>query len=229
MRWLQTKTSPSERSAQDRSQDERRRAEDTLALAKIEPHHTVLEIEPGKGWFTGLLLERISGDGALIVQQPKSLEAFFGKEARKRVARSSHTSAHYSDDGWESLSAPEGSVDRVVWIQGPHELWFRPKPGVSFGQPSRVFAEIVRVLKPEGALLIVDNLAPDGVNADVAGQLHRSVPEILIELSAAVGLIPVRNERDWIKSEVDPLTLPTFDPTVHLQTAQFAQLYKKVS
>ena len=215
----------SSRSRADRAQDGPRRLDATLTLADLRPHHAILEIEPGKGWFTGALLEIVGENGSLTVQQPAALDAFFGRTAAKRVERAGLPNASYSDASWEALAPKDGSIDRVVWLQGPHELWFEPRPGAGFGDPDRVFREIARVLKPDGRFTLVDNLAPDGLGPRAAGALHRSVPEALAAIAERAGLRLASEDRDWIGSPVDPLTVPTHDRAVHLRTSQFAQVY----
>jgi len=168
--------------------DFRRRTHDTIALAELKPSHNVLEIEPGKGWFTGLLLEMLDSTGSLIVQQTQSLDAFFGKYAQSRVVRSGKPNARYASFGWEVLDAADATIDRVFWLQGPHELWFEPQPGMTFGTPSKVFKEIARVLKPNELFLLADNMAPTEINQTSAWQLHRSIPSVLRELAEIAGL-----------------------------------------
>ncbi len=225
MSWLAKRSASRGRSKADRALDIYRRATDTLALAQIEPSHSVLEIEPGKGWFTGLLLEHIDASGQLIVQQPAALDTFFGQDARKRVERSGNVQARYSAASWETLEAADASIDRVVWLQGPHELWFTPHSNVSFGRPSRVFGDIARVLKPGGTFVLVDNLAPPGSNQVSAGALHRSVPQELKSIIEDTGLRLVYEDSAWIRDTDDPLDVPTFDAKAHLKTKQFAQVY----
>ena len=216
-----------DRSPRDRSQDGPRRAADTITVGGLSAGQNILELEPGKGWFTNILLRLTAKSGSLTVQQPAALNAFFGKDARQRVADSGHARARYSDASWEKLAPKDSSIDRVVWLQGPHELWFKPSPGKSFGEPSLVFAEIARVLKPGGCLLVVDNLAPSGVTLHQAGSLHRSVPRLLREKLEDAGLVLKEQVEDWITNQHDPLTVPTYDPTVHLRTRQFLQVFYK--
>lgn len=227
MNWLEKLMMSEGRSKADRAFDGRRRSADTVSLAELEPGHSVLEMEPGKGWFTGLLLELIDSSGDLVVQQPSSLEAFFGKDARRRVEQAGLPNARYSSLPWETLDAEDASIDRVIWLQGPHELWFSPQPGMTFGRPSKVFSEIARVLRPEGKFLLVDNIAPSGVDQTSAGALHRSVPNELKALIEDAGLSMTHEDRDWIRETDDPLDVPTYDPKAHLKTRQFAQLFAK--
>lgn len=117
-------------------------------------------------------------------------------------------------------------MNRVVWLQGPHEMWFRPSPNFTLGEPRRVFAEIARVLSSHGKLLIIDNLAPPGLPAEAAGQLHRSDPDTLRIVAEASGLVLIEQDRDWTVNPVDPLDRPTHDRRLHLKTTQFLQVYR---
>ncbi|GFE65714.1 hypothetical protein [Litoreibacter roseus] len=229
MSWLSDLMASTGRSNADRSMDEARRAQDTVAIANLATGQTILEIEPGKGWFTGILLELTRDAGTLIAQQPKALEAFFGKEARKRIEKSGQLNAHYSDRSWEALDAADATVDRAVWLQGPHELWFEPQPGLTFGRPEVVFADIARVLKPGGTFTLIDNLAPKGVTQAQAGALHRSVPHLLQEIVQSSGLRLIQEDLEWINETPDPLDIPTYDPKAHLKTRQFLQTFIKSS
>ena len=217
--------SDTNRSADHRSMDARRRAKDMVSTAGIKQHHHVLELEPGKGWFTEILLRLVGAEGRLTVQQPVMLDAFFGLEVRRRLKTASLPNVTYSDAPFTALTTGDASIDRVLWIQGPHELWFEPQPGASLGDPAAVFAEIKRSLKPDGRLVVIDNLAAPGTPQSLAGNLHRSEPDILRAAIEEAGLELILADLSWIGSDADPLTQPTYTPSIHLRTSQFLQIY----
>lgn len=215
------------RGPKDRARDLSRRTADTIEIATLSPNQTILELEPGQGWFTDILLCLTAENGRLTVQQPATLDAFFGKKARQRIKQSGHPRAIYSDASWKTLACLDNSVDRVVWIQGPHELWFKLPSGENLGAPRIVFSEIVRVLKPNGYLLVIDNLAQADVPLDKTAPLHRSNPSLLKTMFEEVGLVLEVQDENWIANRDDPLSVPTYDPKVHLKTHQFLQLFQK--
>lgn len=209
------------------SESQRRVAERALQTLSLQPRHSVLELEPGQGLFTQILLNAMGKDASLTVQQPAALNSFFGASARRLVQKQTQLNATYSDTTFEDLSAPNASVDRVLWKQGPHELWAELGPGVQLGHPKRVFAEIARVLKPGGLFVLIDNLAPTGVDMAYAGNLHRSVPALLRPQIEAHDLTLISEAIDWESNAADPLNVPTYSPGVHLKTSQFLQVYRK--
>ena len=214
------------RSDQARTMDGPRRASAMLRESGLEPGQSILELEPGKGWFTDILLRLIEPEGHLTVQQPALLDGFFGKDARKLLRKAALPNTHYSDAPFTNLSAADATIDRVLWIQGPREIWFEPKPGVTFGEPQAIFAEVKRVLKPEGMFFVVDNLAKSGTPQHEASQLHRSEPKQLAMMIEQAGFSLAHSEPEWIVSEVDTLDVPTFTPGIHLRTRQHMQKYR---
>lgn len=214
------------RSDQARAMDGTRRAADMIREADLELGQSILELEPGKGWFTDILLRLIGPEGHLTVQQPALLDGFFGNDARKLVRKAALPNTHYSDAPFTKLSAADATIDRVLWIQGPHEIWFEPKPGVTFGDPQAIFAEVKRVLKPDGIFFVVDSLAKSGTPQKEASQLHRSEPKFLATMIEDAGFSLMHAEPDWIVSDVDTLDVPTFTPGIHLRTRQHLQKYR---
>jgi predicted methyltransferase len=54
-----------------------------------------------------------------------------------------------------------GSVDKVIWILGPHEIYFTPANApAGLGEETKTYAEIKRVLKPGGEFIAMDHAAP---------------------------------------------------------------------
>lgn len=187
----------------------------------LAPGQTILEMEPGKGALTDGLLPLVAERGELILQQPAALDAFFGARARRRAERAPN--ARYAAASWEALDAGDGTVDRVLWVQGPHELWFKR----ILGRPSRVFAEIARVLAPDGRFLVVDNMAPPHVSDARAGDLHRSNPKTVAALARDTGLAPLREDTAWVGAPHDPRTVPTYDRATKGKPWQWLQVWQR--
>ena len=97
---------------------------------------------------------------------------------------------------------------------------------VSLGNPETSFAEIARVLRPGGRLLLIDHLAAPGSPAEVGGTLHRIGEEHVARLAEQAGLSLLRSS-NLHRNGNDQLDVNVFDPQVQGRTSKFVLLYQK--
>lgn len=223
---IQAAVASDARPEEDRALDEARKPVQTLVFAGVRPGMTVLEMEAGSGYFTELLSRTAGPDGKVIMQNPELFDTFIGDAYDKRLGGDRLPNVELTKTEFYNLAAEDGSIDLVTWVQGPHELWFVPAEGVSFGDPDVVFAEIARVLKPGGAFLAVDHIAPDDTGPETGGDTHRIARKHVDALAIAAGL-KVEKSSDILKRLEDDLTLSVFDESVRGKTSQFVVLYRK--
>ncbi len=156
------------RADKDKARDVYRHPEASLAFWGLKPGQTVIEVDPGGGWWTDILapyLARTHGhyiatgadlnDPRLRDGDRKQRAAFEAKYEGQpdlygdvRVAGFSATSGPL---------APAGSVDLVLVARETHN-WVRN----AFIR--KAFADIYAVLKPGGVLAIEDHRAPEGAD-----------------------------------------------------------------
>jgi predicted methyltransferase len=150
-----------------RERDRFRHPLETLKLFDIQPHHTVVEIWPGGGWYTEILAPYLRGGGKLIAahydENDKQADYRPGSR-RKFEEKLADSPALYDKVGVTSLmfdevagtlalpAAEAGTVDRVVTFRNAHG-W------VSRGIVEAAFEHFFDILKPDGKLGIVQHLA----------------------------------------------------------------------
>lgn len=216
------------RPADDLKDDAARKPAEVLAFAGLRPGDTVVEMEGGRGWFSFLISKAIGSNGKLIVQYPP--EFAYGDPAYKaRVDSGQLPNATITKTHFDKLEAADASVDKVLWILGPHEVWFTPANTQGLGDPAAAFAEINRVLKPGGEFIAMDHAAVAGTPAKTSAQtLHRIDPQHVLDAARAAGFVFVEKS-DILANPDDDRTKSPFAPDLRRHTDQFLFKFRKPS
>jgi predicted methyltransferase len=213
--------------AADQSDDAARKPAEVLAFARIAPGQTVLELEGGRGWYSRILSEALGPTGKLYVQYPP--EFAYGDAAYKtrqdagQLKNATIIKTHFDDYS----AIPDASVDKVIWILGPHEIYFTPPNTQGLGEETRTYAEIRRVLKPGGEFIAMDHAAPAGEDKKTSAQTnHRVDPAVVLAAANAAGFTYVEKS-DILANPQDDRTKRAFDPTIRRHTDQFLFRFRK--
>jgi predicted methyltransferase len=148
------------------ARDESRNPLKTLELFSVEPHHTVVEVWPGGGWYTEILAPYLRDNGKLIAAHYDSADKQASYRAGSRKSFEEKMASNRAYDKVEVASlmfdekaatvtigaAPANSVDRVVTFRNAHG-WYNA------GITGAVFSHFFDILKPGGKLGIVQHQA----------------------------------------------------------------------
>lgn len=214
------------RPAADKKDDEARKPAEVLAFAQIRPGDRILELEVGRGWFTDILSGAVGTKGKIITQNPAEFTysgpAMAGRRATGRLQNVSDTTSPF-----DALQVADASVDKVLWILGPHELYYVPKDSKGLGDPAKTYSEIKRVLKPGGALVVMDHAAEPGAPPSRTGQnVHRIDPAVVVASAQEAGF-KLEAKSDVLANPSDDRTKMVFDATVRRHTDQFLIRFRK--
>ncbi|MEX0644245.1 MAG: class I SAM-dependent methyltransferase [Parvularculaceae bacterium] len=213
------------RSAEDRAKDADRKAKESLTFMEIAPGMTVFDMEAGAGYYTELYSHAVGPDGAVVMQNPERFKSFLGDSVAVRLAGGRLANVRESYSNFDALDAPDGSVDVITWVWGPHEIYFHPD-GASFGDATKTYAEIFRVLKPGGTYIVIDHSAVDGAPETTGNDLHRIDKVIVMQMADQAGFTLV-SEADFLANPEDPRTVGVFDPSIRGHTDQFVLRFRK--
>lgn len=152
-----------------------RHPKETLEFFGIQPGMTVVEVLPGDGWYSQILVPYLGENGKLIGQDYDSdmwknfewaKEDFIasrsqwpaewqGKAAGWGAGKGAAASASTISDTPESLN---GSVDAVLFIRALHNLFRFESQG---GHLTRTLDKTMQLLKPGGVVGIVQHQASE--------------------------------------------------------------------
>lgn len=210
----------------DRADDEARKPAEVLAFADIRPGAIVLEMEAGRGWYSELLSTAIGPTGKLIIQYPAEFAygdaAFKTRTDAGRLKNAEIVKSHFDD----LQQVASGSVDRVLWILGPHELYYVPNGSRGLGNDEKAYAEIMRVLKPDGLFIAMDHAADAGAPVTIAQSIHRIDPSVVVSAAQSAGFSMV-GRSDILANPADDRTKLVFDSTIRRHTDQFLFKFAK--
>ena len=212
----------------DQADDAARKPAEVLAYMNIRPGQTILELEGGRGWYSRLLSEAIGPSGKLYAQYPPEFgygdAAYKGRQDAGQLKNTTIVKSHFDDYS----AIPDASVDKVIWILGPHEIYFTPQNApAGLGEETKTYSEIKRVLKPGGEFIAMDHAAPAGEDKKTSAQTnHRVDPAVILATAKAAGFTYV-GKSDVLANPQDDRTKRAFDPTVRRHTDQFLFTFRK--
>jgi predicted methyltransferase len=156
-----------QRSEENKSRDQYRHPEQTLSFFELKADDVVVEIWPGKGWYTEVLAPLLS-DGSLYAAHfsedssveyfRRSLAAFKQKLAADAEFYGNVTLSEL-DAPEKTEIAPEASADKVLTFRNVHN-WMRS------GSEQAVFNAMFKALKPGGLLGVVEHRAKAATDYD---------------------------------------------------------------
>ena len=215
-----------ERSDADRARDAARKPAESLAFFQIKPGQTVFEIEAGGGYFTEIYSLAVGPQGSVVMQNFQGFADYAADEIAGRFTEGRLVNVRRSISLHDDLDAADDSVDVATWVQGPHELYYKPAPDSSFGDPAGSFAEIYRIVKPGGVFAVIDHAAEPDAPTATGNDLHRIDKSHVIALAEAAGFA-LEAESDFLANPEDDRTLLAFDPIITGKTDQFALRFRK--
>lgn len=213
------------RTENDKKDDAARKPAEVLDFAQIRPGDVVLEMEVGRGWFTDILAAAVGPTGKVITQNPAefaySSPALATRRAAGRLPNVTETTSRFDD-----LKVADASVDKVLWILGPHEIYFVPPNSPGLGVPAKTYSEIARVLKPGGTFVAMDHAANAGAAPTATGAIHRVDPAVVMASAQGAGF-KLEAKSDILANPADDRSKMVFDATIRRHTDQFLFRFKK--
>jgi predicted methyltransferase len=220
--YIAAAISDSARPAADTERDADRKPGATLAFAGVKPGQQVLELAPGRGYYTRLLSAVVGPKGKLyVVTSPPRPDSPPGPSPVQVIA----SDPHYSNvtvivSRVAELKPPEGM--NVVWTsQNYHDFHNIPNVDVA-----TINHAVFQALKPGGIYLVLDHAAEAGSGARDTNTLHR-IDEDTVKQEVESAGFKFLGESDILRNKADPRTAKVFDPAIQGHTDQFILKFTK--
>ncbi|MBX3020116.1 MAG: class I SAM-dependent methyltransferase [Bdellovibrionales bacterium] len=148
------------RSPENKARDVHRHPVETLTFFGLEPQMTVIEVSPGAGWYTQILLPLLAENGQYIAAAVPSSTGDYMKNLNEKQA--TWLAAHPElapkfkvtdfNPPEQVDIAPEGTADMVVTFRNVHN-W------MAKGAEQAAFNSFFKALKPGGILGVTEHRA----------------------------------------------------------------------
>ncbi|NIB44400.1 class I SAM-dependent methyltransferase [Pseudomaricurvus alkylphenolicus] len=184
---LQQAVSSDSRSSGNVARDKFRNPGETLQFFGVKPDSQVIEIWPGRGWYSEILAPYLAVEGEFYAAHfPVNTEVAYFKRARDGYAQmlkdkaevygKTHLTEFYPPTKVQA-GPDEGGVDHVLTFRNVHN-WMKA------GYAPQAFENFFQMLKPGGILGVVEHRAKPGTSEE---DMIRSgyVTEAKVELLAA--------------------------------------------
>ena len=206
----------------DRERDAQRKPAETLAFAGVKPGDQVLEIAPGKGYYTRLLSAIVGPKGKVTVYLIGPLPK---PGTPPPPVQAIAADPHYSNVTLimqRLTEAKPSAAFELVWTtQNYHDLHNVPDLSML-----AVNNAIFNALKPGGVYFLLDHAAEAGSGARDTNTLHRIDEETVKSEVTSVGF-KLAGESNVLHNPADPHTGKVFEGPIQGHTDQFLLKFKK--
>jgi predicted methyltransferase len=204
----------------DRERDAERKPAETLAFAGVKPGDQVVELAPGRGYYTRLLSAVVGPKGKVyaVGSPPKP-------GAPTPPVQAIAADPHYSNvsvilQPYAEVKLP-GDTDLVWTSQNYHD--FHNIPDL---QVATLNHAVFEALKAGGVYFIVDHSAKAGTGTSDTNTLHRIDEATVKQEVAAAGFKPPA-ESNILRNKADPRTAKVFEAPIRGHTDQFVLKFRK--
>ncbi len=218
----------SHRPEENKVRDVYRNPQQTLEFFGLRPDMTVVEISPGKGWYTEILGPYLKDKGELILATfAKNSEVEYFQKANKALQEK--LDAHKELYGKVTMTtfepplimgpvAPANSADLLITFRNVHN-WMQAK------KEKEAFQEFYKALKPGGIFGIVEHREKLSKTQDLEAKSGYVREDFIIELAESVGFKFVSKSEinaNYLDSANHPEGVWTLPPSLRLKDKQRA-------
>jgi predicted methyltransferase len=208
----------------DRKRDEDRKPAECIAFAGIKPGEHVVDLIPGRRYFTRIFSKVVGPKGWVYAFYPSNIDEIYKKNGA--------TFPLPDDPNYPNVSVIHAPVENFLTPEKVDVVWtsqnYHDMHDKFFGPPdiAAVNKAIYNSLKPGGIYLVLDHVAEAGSGLRDTDTLHRIDPAQVKKEVEAAGFVFV-GESKVLHNPADDHTQKVFDGSIRGKTDQFIFKFKK--
>lgn len=211
--------------ADDAKDDARRQMAAVMTFAGVKPGDSVLELDPGSGYWTRVFSGIVGPKGHVYTVWPNETAKYSAKGFAmwtKLAATPHYGNVSLLKQPAQTPTAP-AKVDVVFTSQNYHDYH---DPFMGPVDIAKFDKAIYNVLKPGGVFLVIDHAAAAGTGLADTNTLHRIDPAVVKKEVEAAGFV-FDGESEALRNPNDPHTQSVFDKSIRGHTDQFIYRFRK--
>lgn len=221
----------SDRSDQDREQDERRQAATLLNFLELEAGDQVFDFVAAGGYFSELIARSVGSEGFVWAHNPPRFIDRFnmraGIDARGYGERLPNVVSLEREV--DEINFVPNSIDLAFFNLVFHDLWFvaDEAEGPVSRNPQAFVVRLFEGMRPGGVVGIVDHVAAEGADPAVeTNRSHRVDPGVITSMMTDAGFV-LEAESDHLRNPEDDHLLLVFDPAIRGNTDRVVLRFRK--
>ncbi|MCJ9429153.1 class I SAM-dependent methyltransferase [Kordiimonas marina] len=211
-----------DRPAIDKQRDAARKPAAIIKFAGIKPGMTVLDVNSATGWYTELFSRVVGPDGTVYAHNGPAYLGFMKGNVGPRyddgrlpnVIQLRSTSS-------ENFDLPEDTVDVAMMTLVYHDYF-----AGAHGPIAPILASLHKVMKPGGAVVIVDHVAKAGSGEHAGDEYHRIDPALVKKQMEAAGF-KFAGESDVLRNPDDDHMSKPWAKAIRGHTDRFVYKFVK--
>lgn len=208
----------------DTQRDEARKPAEILSFAGVQPGMTVVDINSGGGYYTEILSYAVGDAGKVYAHNGPLYWNFVKTRVGERYDNRLSNVVQIHDDT-ENVNVDAGSVDLAMTVLAYHDYYFLPEGRKEPADVKAVLSTIYKALKPGGAFVVIDHVAPEGTGSKAGNTTHRIDPAFVKKQIEAAGF-KFAGSSDTLTNADDDHERGVFDKDIRGKTDRF--IYKFV-
>jgi predicted methyltransferase len=214
------------------SDDQKRDAIDhpaqILRLAGIKPGMRVCDFMASDGYYSELLSYIVGPKGHVLLVNNPSFDRWANNAWETRIANNRLPNVEHQTIDLNHMDIADGSLDALLVVKVYHDLYWVDTEDNNWPEVDTpaVLDELVKTLKPQGILVIVDHSSKPGAGNSVASSLHRIDESYARHDFESRGMKLVAHS-DVLRIPADPRTQVSYKEPILGKTDRFVLVFRK--